>query len=140
MHCLKGHKESSHQQEGDDENWNQSHHHSCIRKYCWKEQTEGRTHEGAELQSQEGFEEDLGCVGKVAGEVCDGQKEEEGEYLYRQDSCSSTHVVSWGGVGVAESLANEDRSFKIEYVNAGKDIAETCVHDEEENTSLVVLN
>ena len=140
MHCLEGHEEPSHQQEGNDENWHQSHHHSCVREYRWKEQAKGRTHEGTELQGQEGFEEDIGCVCEVAGEVCDHQKEEEGEYLHRQDSRSSTHVVSRGGVGIAESLSNEDGSFEIEDVDAGKDITETCVHDEEEDTSLVVLN
>lgn len=54
--------------------------------------------------------------------------------------CQSAHEIGRGAVGVAQSFANEDRSLEVEEVDAGEDVGEADVHDEEEENSLVVLD
>lgn len=113
-HLFQRHEETAHQQERNDQDWHQSHHHSCIRKHRRKQQSERRTHEGAELQRKHGFEEHSGSVREVAGEVGNADEQKISQYLDRQHSQSSTEIVGRGGVSVAEAFSDEDGPFEVE--------------------------
>ena len=76
---FKRYKEATDKQEGNDEDWNEGHNNTSVREEGRQNEPECGGHEGAELEGEDGLEEDTGGVVKVDGEVGDNHEEKDSE-------------------------------------------------------------